>query len=82
MRFEYCTWQTDNERLVKKRNVTNQVQQVYSYHGFACLSNQVTVGNKKDVVDGMISFVRMFRDRSRISKVANTFSTKYNVASE
>ena len=50
--------------------------------GFACLSDQVTVGNKKDVVDGMISLVRMFRDRSRISKVANSFHTKYSVASE
>ena len=50
--------------------------------GFACLSDQVTVGNKKDVVDGMISLVRMFRDRSRISTVANSFYTKYSVASE
>ena len=76
------TWQTHNERLVKRINVTNQVQQVYLYHGFACLSDQVTVGNKKDVVDRMISLVRMFRDRSRISTVANRFYTKYSVASE
>ena len=81
-RWDLNTWQTHNERLVKKINVTNQVQQVYLYHGFACLSDQVTVGNKKDVVDRMISLVRMFRDRSRISTVANSFYTKYSVASE
>ena len=36
---------------------------IYS-RGFVSLSDQVTVGNKKDVVDGTISLVR---DRSRIS---------------